>query len=250
MDLLPIDTSLLIAVLAAISIGALLKGMTGLGLPLFAVPALASLTSVEEAVVLMIIPGIAANLWLVINHRRHRALLREHVPFLISGFIGSMAGTALLLLVSDRWLKVLLATWLALYLIQYFLAKNSMDIFRGGGRIAYVLGFAGGTIQGATGISAQIVAPYYHGRSLAPAAYAFLITFTFLLFASAQMTAAVGTDLLTPQRLQLSLAALVPTLIFTRIGIGLAGVMSQAVFNNILLVTFLLLEIKLIVDVI
>ena len=64
------------------------------------------------------------------------------------------------------------------------------------------------------------------------------------------MTAAVGTDLLTPQRLQLSLAALVPTLIFTRIGIGLAGVMSQAVFNNILLVTFLLLEIKLIVDVI
>jgi len=250
MDLLLTDSSLLFAVLIAISIGALLKGMTGLGLPLFAVPALAVLTSVEEAVVLMIIPGIGANLWLVITHRRHRALLREHVPFLVSGFIGGLVGTALLLLIGDRWLKMLLATWLAFYLVQYFLAKNSTDIFRGGGRIAYILGFAGGTIQGATGISAQIVAPYYHGRSLAPAAYAFLITFTFLLFASAQMTAAVGTDLLTPQRLQLSLAALVPTLIFTRIGIGLAGVMSQAVFNNILLVTFLLLEIKLIVDVI
>ncbi len=249
MDLIPIDTTLLIAVLIAISIGALLKGMTGLGLPLFAVPALAAIASVEEAVVLMIIPGIGANLWLVMSHRQYRSLLREHLPFLISGFIGGVAGTALLLLVSDRWLKVLLATWLAIYLVQYFLAKNSMDVFRGKGRVAYLLGFAGGTIQGATGISAQIVAPYYHGRSLNPTAYAFLITFSFLLFASAQMTTALGTDLLTPARLQLSLVALVPTLIFTRIGISLAGKMSQKVFNRILLVTFCLMEIKLIIDV-
>ena len=249
MDLIPINTTLLIAVLIAISIGALLKGMTGLGLPLFAVPALAAIASVEEAVVLMIIPGIGANLWLVMSHRQYRSLLREHLPFLISGFIGGVAGTALLLLVSDRWLKVLLATWLAIYLVQYFLAKNSMDVFRGKGRVAYLLGFAGGTIQGATGISAQIVAPYYHGRSLNPTAYAFLITFSFLLFASAQMTTALGTDLLTPARLQLSLVALVPTLIFTRIGISLAGKMSQKVFNRILLVTFCLMEIKLIIDV-
>lgn len=124
-----------------------------------------------------------------------------------------------------------------------------MEIFRGRGSTAYGLGFAGGTIQGATGISAQIVAPYYHGRALVPAAYAFLVTFTFLLFSAAQMTTAVGTSLLTPERLQLSLVALVPTLIFTRIGISLAGAMSQEVFNKILLVAFCLMEIKLVFDV-
>ncbi len=249
MDLIPIETGILIAILVAISIGALLKGMTGLGLPMFAVPALAAITSVEEAVVLMIIPGIGANLWLVISHRKYRSLLRQHLPFLISGFIGGLAGTGVLLLVSDRWLKLLLATWLALYLLQYVLARNSLDMFRGRGRFAYALGFAGGTIQGATGISAQIVAPYYHGRSLVPAAYAFLVTCTFLLFASAQMTAALGTDLFTPDRLKLGLAALVPTLIFTRVGISLANVVSHKVFDKILLVTFCLMEIKLIVDV-
>ncbi len=249
MDLNPMDPGLLAAVLVAISIGALLKGMTGLGLPLFAVPALATITSVEEAVVLMIIPGIGANLWLVISHRQYRSLLREHLPFLIGGFVGGIAGTALLAVVDDRWLKILLATWLLLYLLQYFLTKNSMEIFRGRGGVAYGLGLAGGTIQGATGISAQIVAPYYHGRALAPAAYAFLVTFTFLLFSSAQITAAVGTNLMTPERIQLSLTALVPTLIFTRIGISLAGIMSQEVFNKILLVAFCLMEIKLIFDV-
>ena len=249
MDLNPMDPGLLATVLLAISIGALLKGMTGLGLPLFAVPALATITSVEEAVVLMIIPGIGANLWLVLSHRQYRSLLREHLPFLISGFVGGIAGTALLVVVDDRWLKILLATWLALYLLQYFIAKNSMEVFRGRGNVAYGLGLAGGTIQGATGISAQIVAPYYHGRALAPAAYAFLVTFTFLLFSTAQMSTAVGTNLLTPERLQLSLVALIPTLIFTRIGISLAGTLSQDTFNKILLVAFCLMEIKLVFDV-
>jgi uncharacterized membrane protein YfcA len=246
---MPTNAGLLIAVFAAISIGALLKGMTGLGLPLFGVPALAAITSVEEAVILMIIPGIGANLWMVISHRNYKSLLKDHKAFLISGFIGGLAGTALLHILDDRWLKLILATWLALYLLQYFLRKNSLKIFRGHGRTAYLLGAAAGSLQGATGISAQIVAPYYHGRSLAPAAYAFLLTSTFLLFASAQVTAAFTTELLTPARLQLSLAALLPTLLFTRIGISFANVISHEVFNKVLLMTFCLLEIKLIADI-
>ncbi len=96
MDLSLVSPGLLLAVLATISLGGLLKGMTGLGLPIFAVPALAAITSVEDAVVLMIFPGIGANLWLVISHRRYRYLLREHVPFLATGFAGGLLGTWLL----------------------------------------------------------------------------------------------------------------------------------------------------------
>ncbi|MGI9236406.1 MAG: TSUP family transporter [Woeseiaceae bacterium] len=249
MDLIPINGAILAAILIAISLGSLLKGMTGLGLPIFAVPAIATITSVEEAVVLMIIPGIAANLWLVISHRKYHALLKEHLPFLTMGFVGGILGTTLLLVIDDRWLKLLLAIWLGIYLVQYIRRSGSLDIFRGRGRLAYLIGLLAGTMQGANGISAQLVAPYYHGRSLQPAAYAFLVTSTFLLFSSAQMTAVLGTGLLTVARLKLSLAALVPTLIFTRVGIGLAGKLSQTAFNRILLLTLFLMEIKLIVDV-
>jgi uncharacterized membrane protein YfcA len=248
-DLIPINGAILAAILIAISLGSLLKGMTGLGLPIFAVPAIATVTSVEEAVVLMIIPGIAANLWLVIKHRKYHLLLREHLPFLAMGFLGGILGTNLLLVVDDRWLRLLLAVWLGIYIVQYVRRSRSLEIFRGRGRLAYLIGLMAGTMQGANGISAQLVAPYFHGRSLQPAAYAFLVTTTFLLFSSAQMTAVLGTGLLTVPRLELSLLALIPTLIFTRIGIGLANKMSQAVFDRILLATFLLMEIKLIVDV-
>jgi uncharacterized protein len=250
MDVIPIDIGLVVFVLAAISLGGLFKGMTGLGLPMFAVPALAAVTSVEDAVVLMIIPGLAANLWMVHSHGQFASLLKEHLPFLITGFLGAIAGTGLLIILDDRWLKLILATWLALYLLQYFLKDNSLSMFRGRGRFAYVLGAVAGTIQGAAGISAQIVAPYYHGRSLVPAAYAFLVTFTFLLFGTAQTATAFATGLFTQQRFGLGLLALIPALAFTHVGIRCAKRVSQQTFDRILLVTFCLMEIKLVVDII
>ena len=89
-------------VLTAISVGSLVKGMTGLGLPLVATPAIAAFTSVEAAVVIMILPLLGSNLWLIASHRRFVALLREHLAFLLAGFIGGIAGTFLLVAVDDR----------------------------------------------------------------------------------------------------------------------------------------------------
>jgi len=246
---IPDNAALLLAILLAISLGALFKGMTGLGLPLFAVPALVMLTSVEDAVVLMIIPGIGANLWVVYSRRQHYRLIQEHYPFLVAGFLGGLLGTALLHIISNRGLKILLATWLAVYLLQYFSGNRRINLFHGHGPLAYVIGFIAGTTQGATGISAQVTGPYYHGRSLQASQYAFLVAFTFMVFSTAQMTGAVTSDLFTEERFRLSLIALVPTLIFTRIGISLADKISIEAFNKVLLVIFFLMEIKLLADV-
>jgi uncharacterized membrane protein YfcA len=250
MELVPDNTVLLLAILAAISLGALFKGMTGLGLPLFAVPAMAMLTSVENAVILMIIPGIGANLWVVYSRRQHYTQIRQHYRFLIAGFIGGLLGTGLLHIMPNRSLKILLAIWLAVYLLQYFSGKKAQGLFHGRGPLAYVIGLIAGTTQGATGISAQVIAPYYHGRSLQASQYAFIVAFTFMVFSAAQMTGALSNGLITEERLQLSLIALVPTLIFTRVGISLADKISIETFNKILLVVFFLMEIKLIADVI
>jgi hypothetical protein len=64
-----------------------------------------------------------------------------------------------------------------------------------------------------------------------------------------RMSAAIGTQLFTPGRLALSIAALAPTLVFTKVGVSLAGKISTTVFSRILLVTFLVMGIKLLADV-
>lgn len=249
LDLGSVSMWLLAMVLAAISLGALIKGMIGLGLPLFAVPAIATITSVEEAVVLMIIPGLGSNIWLVVNHRRYSHLLREHLPFLIGGFAGGVVGTFLLVIIDDRWLKLILAAWLALYLIQFFLGDLLGSLFRARGKLAALVGLTGGAIQGATGVSSHIVAPYFHGSKIKPEAYAFLVASTFLIFSFAQLGTAVGTELFTSERIILGTIALLPTLLFTRLGIALAGKISKTLFSRLLIATFLIMEIKLLSDV-
>lgn len=250
MDLASVDSGLLLAVLVALSFGGLIKGITGVGLPIFGVPALAVITSVEEAVVLMLLPSISANLWLVVSHRKYAHTLREHLPFLLTGFAGALVGTGILLVISARSLKLLLVIWLGLYLVYHFVNNKPLQLLGAGGKTAYALGLAAGTIQGATGISAQIVVPYFHARRLAPEAYAFTVAFTFLFFALAQAAAMTNMQLLTPARFQLSLLALIPTLVFTQLGISLSRKISHVLFNKILLAIFVLMEITLIMDLI
>lgn len=244
-----LDAGLVIVALVAISMGALIKGMTGLGLPLIAVPAIASFTSVEEAVILMIIPTLGSNLWLVVSHRRFRRELSAHTRFLAAGFLGGIAGTLALAAVDDRWLKLMLAAWLAVYLLQFAFGNFLQRLFQARGAAAAAVGMTAGAIHGATGVSAHVVAPYLHGRNLSPEAYAFLIASTFLTFSAAQITTAISTELFTASRLVLGLAALVPTLICTRIGIAFAGKISAAGFQRLLVTILLLMEIKLLTDV-
>ncbi len=238
-----------VVVLVAISLGSLIKGMTGVGLPLFGVPAIATFATVEEAVVLMIIPVLGSNVWLVAAHRQFATLLRQHLPFLLAGFAGGIAGTFLLVAVEDRWLKLVLAAWLALYLLQYVFGDRLRPVFQARGSASAMVGLTAGTIQGATGVSAHIVAPYFNGRGVPPQAYAFLVAAAFLTFSAAQLVTAVSSELLTSDRLVLGLTALVPTLVFTRIGVGLASRISMDGFQKVLFALFVLMEIKLLADV-
>jgi len=243
-----ISWGLLAAALLVIGIGSLAKGMTGVGLPILAVPILASFTSVEEAVVLMVLPGVAANGWLVFTHRRW-SLLRDHVGFLSAGLAGGLLGTWLLAVLDDRSLKLILAVWLGVYLLQYFFARPFERYFSGRGILAPVLGLAAGTIQGASGISAPIVAPYFHANGLVRERYAFATASAFLLFSGSQIAAMGGMHLWTPQRLVIGMTVMIPTLLFTHVGIRLSRRMSDKTFHRILLSLFVAMELKLLVDI-
>ena len=248
MDLSVSGWELLALALLAIGIGAVAKGITGVGLPILAVPMLASFTSVEEAVVIMVLPGIAANSWLVATHRKW-AVLRHHSGFLLLGLAGGVLGTWLLSILDDRWLKLILAIWLGVYLLQYFSERSYDRYFSGRGGLRPLLGMAAGTIQGASGISAPIVAPYFHANGLAREAYAFATAFTFLIFTGAQIAAMSRLDLLTTDRLSIGLIVVIPTILLTHVGIRMGRRVSEKTFHRILLTIFVAMELKLVIDI-
>jgi len=247
-DLSSVGFGLLALAIIAIALGSIFKGLTGVGLPILAVPLMASFTSVENAVVLMVLPGLAANGLVVLTHRKWQ-LLAEHKSFLVLGFAGGFLGTWLLSTMGDRWLKLLLAIWLGIYLVQYFSRGRGSPVTRVPRWLANILGASAGTIQGATGISAPIVGPYFHAAGLTRSSYAFAAACTFLLFSVAQFMTMTRVGLLTPDRLTIGLIAVLPTLLFTQLGIRFSGRISDLAFNRILVVLFVLMELKLVVDI-
>ncbi len=153
--------------------------------------------------------------------------------------------------VDDHWLKLALATWIGFYLLQYYSRRSYDQYFSGRGRASrYLLGFAAGSVQGATGVSAPIVAPYFHASGLISETYAFATASTFLLFSGAQIAAMHRLELLTPERLMVGLAVVVPTLLFTQLGIRLARSVSEKAFQAILIALFFAMEIKLVIDIV
>lgn len=249
MELVPDNYLLISGALLAIALGSVFKGITGVGLPILAVPMIATFASVADAVVLMVLPGLAANALVIFTHRKWH-LIVEHRVFLATGFLAGFFGTWLLSVMGDRSLKLLLALWLGIYLVQYFSRKPGKQVFNFPGWLTSILGAIAGTMQGAMGISASIVGPYFHASGLARETYAFATAFTFLIFGVAQFSAMSQVELLTSDRLSVGALAIIPTLLFTQFGIRISSRISERAFNSVLIVLFVLMEIKLVFDVI
>lgn len=238
-----------IFVLITIAVGALIKGVTGLGLPVFAIPVLAIFVPVESAVVIMALPSLVANIWLVVVHRKQFPLMGNHRTFLALGFVGALIGTWFLAHIDDAVLRMLLATWLGVYLLQHFTGRAKSGAFSGKGGLAGPLGLAAGSLQGATGISAPVIAPYFHAHGLTLSTYAFAVAFSFALFTVAQLSAMATVKLLTPALLSYSVLATITTMIFIPVGVRFSGNLTRESFDRFLPVLFILIELKLLYDI-
>lgn len=66
------DLHTYLAVFAALALGETLKGATGMGAPLIAIPVMTALFDVRLAVVVMLLPSLYTNLWQLWIFRAHR----------------------------------------------------------------------------------------------------------------------------------------------------------------------------------
>jgi uncharacterized membrane protein YfcA len=233
-------------IFVAIAVGSFGKALTGFGLPLIAIPVMAPFIGVETAVVTMVIPSTVSNVWLVWTHRRQARAIDGLWPTLVAGACGIFAGTWILSRLDERTLSLILAGWIAVYLLSL--------AFRGGIRIPIATGrylsppvvLVAGGVQGATGIAGPIVAPFFHAFRLEPTAYVFVISVVFLVFGMAQFAAMSSFGLFNLERVVGGLIALVPVVIATPFGIRLSRRISRRAFDACIIVILLAMGARLV----
>ena len=209
----PVTGEELLIILAALAVGGLVKGVTGMGLPLIAIPVMAGFLGVERAVLTMVIPTAVLNGYQVWMHRSEARRLPEWPRLLLAGIPGAIFGATVLYLASDRFLSTALAIWLLGYVLLR-LAHPSLSLSMPRRmRWSPVVGAASGALQAAVGISAPIIAPYVDALGLRPRAYIFAVCLPFGTFAAAHLAIVIGLRLYTTELLVQSLLAVIPAIV-------------------------------------
>ena len=97
-----------------LALGAFVKGLTGMGLPLVAVPFMAGFLGAEHAIVVMQIPGLVSNVWLVWQHRGEAKATPLRYDMIIPASLMTVVGVWFLDTADDNITILLLAVAVAL----------------------------------------------------------------------------------------------------------------------------------------
>lgn len=171
----------LVVVILAVLAGAMVKSVSGMGLPVIAVPLITLVAPLEEAVVAVALPGLVLNGAVAWRERHHAAESRDLPLLAVTGVAGAVVGTLLLVHLPEEPLLVVLAVVVLAY-VALALARPEFALEPATAtRWAPAVGTAAGVMQGATGISGPVTGTWVHAQRLPRDAHVFAVSLLFLM---------------------------------------------------------------------
>jgi hypothetical protein len=221
----------LLIVALAVVLGSLVKGTTGLGLPLTSVPVIAFFVGVQDAVIIMAVPTAVSNAMLVREHRKELRSAEGLLTFACLGSIGAIVGAWLLPRINDRLLLLLLALVLTCFLIWRFSSAKPRwsSNFQKWGKMP--VAFTCGVAQGATGISGPLVAAWFQGLGVSRERFVVSNTAIFLFTGITQLITLTATQQWSNQRVVGAFLAAAVVAVALPFGIRIGRTINAARFD-------------------
>ena len=245
----PVTGGELLLVVAASALGAFVKGVTGMGYPLLAVPLLALAIGVEDAVVIVAAPNLAANAYLCWEARRFRTGARDLDRLIGFGAVGAVVGTVALVRLPEAPLLLALAITIVAFVVQFVRQPELRIDPATSRRWSPVAGTVAGLFQGAVGVSGPVVATWLHGYRLPKVTYVYAITLIFGVTGAVQLAVLLGQGAMTTDRTVGALVAAVPVAVMIPLGVRLRDRLGGAAFERAVLAVLVLAAVSLVARV-
>ncbi|MFP4636614.1 MAG: TSUP family transporter [Nitriliruptoraceae bacterium] len=232
----------------AVLVGALIKGLTGLGLPPVALALLVPLLGAEHAVVILALPTVVSNSWLVAAHWRS---LREADNLFVvaaTGVVGALVGARLLVWLDESAVAIGLGVVVLTYAVLYVAKPDAVLSPRAARVLAAPAGLGAGMLQGATGLSAPVLGTYLHARRLPRSVYLASIALLFQIFALTQLIGVASFGLLDLERLVHTAAAAGAALVGVPTGMRVGRELGQRRFEQVTLAVLVLSTLTLVLE--
>lgn len=235
------ETFTLAVIAAVFLVGGFAKGLTGFGLPTVAVGLLTAFLGLADAIVLMLVPAFATNVWQALAGGHGRALLGRIWPFLAAAVATIWMGSLALTRVEVSLLTALLGALLAAYGLVG-LTGIRFPVAPARERTAgIVAGGINGVLTGMTGTFTVVGIMYLQGLGLARDALVQAMGMLFLV-SSVALGLSLGTaGLISNDTAMGSLLALIPAFAGMAAGQGVRHLLSEDQFRRVFLIALALL---------
>ncbi|MEZ7813978.1 MAG: sulfite exporter TauE/SafE family protein [Paracoccaceae bacterium] len=234
----------------AFAFGGILKGATGAGTPVVAIPILAIFFDVQLAVILMVVPNLVSNSVQIVQYRNAQISKKFVTRFAAFGVIGCLSGTVILAVAPPDILEIIVAISTASYIALRIMKPELQLKETAAQKLSILIGFLGGVFQGSSGMASPIALSFLTAMKINRAAFIFTISSFFGAMAVAQIIMLLVFDLLSWPVIIISATAFIPQIMFMPIGNLITKNMSKTGFDIVILGLLSTLCVKLIFNII
>lgn len=238
--------------IAAVTLGGLIKGLNGFGYALVSTSLLSIILPAQEAVALMIIPVIAANIEIVnkLSLKEIKAGLRRFKLYIAGTFTGVIAGMLLIDTIPSTLLKNAVG-----FLVLIFVASRIPKVSRifsrlnrfcaENPRIEPVLGVFSGVVFGSSNVGVLTVA-YFRELDLTREKFVSLIALTILIASIMRIGLASYLGLYTgTEKILVSALLSVPGLISVKFGDMIGEKLPEKMTEKVSMILLIIIGLKL-----
>ena len=240
------DTVTIIAILVAFALGGILKGATGAGAPIVTIPVIAAFYDVRIAVIIMVVPNLLTNIGQLYQFRKTILPSFFTVSFALGGGIGAFIGTILLANLSIKILTLSVAFIVIIYILLKLIVPSWKLIYEKATKLVFIMGTAGGVLQGTAGLSAPISITFLNAMKLERNQFIPTISVYFGVMSIFQMPTLYYYDFLNFEIIAASLISTLLLLSFMPLGSWIAKSVSKENFDKITLILLAFIALRII----
>ncbi len=240
------DIETLAAITVAFLVAGTVKGMVGMGLPTISVAIMGGVLGLREAIPILMVPSLIANIWQSARPNPIGPLLRRFALINAASCVGIWIGTIVLFRVDPRLLSAVLGVVIVVYALISVLAVELDATQRQERTLAVPVGLFSGILTGSTGSLLLPNIVFLQALHLSRDTFVQATGLTLLVGTVVWAVTLYSEGAMGPSAWLLSAFALIPTLLGMAAGGWLRGRIPESWFRSGVHLLLLLLAANLI----
>ena len=230
----------------ALFAGGAVKGLVGIGIPLVSISLLSLFLPLPDAITLLPVPMILANIWLSFAGNHFLPALRRFWPLVLAMFVGTMVGAQVLVALDLASLNLLVGIFVVVFCLSSHVNPAMRLPSRYEAGVGVVAGGVGGFMGGLSVLFGPALIMYLTSLRLDRDTFVGVISSIYLCCSVTLVIVFGSVGVMSRAQLAESALACVPLLLGVWVGQRFRRRIDEALFRKLLLVALLGTGVRLI----